>query len=133
LEEGDKLKPRKLTAPGKGKSRGFVIGHCPLPTLGGTGERRANHVVEGIMATSQRVSRGFHRLGLFLAAITMVVGFVLIAMDVVHLKLWDVGANQLPMVIAGFLVGLLEVGLVCLAVYGLVRAIGWIIGGFAAS
>jgi hypothetical protein len=33
-----------------------------------------------------------------LAAITMVVGFVFIAMDVVHLKLWEVRADQLPKV-----------------------------------
>jgi hypothetical protein len=63
----------------------------------------------------------------------MVVGLVLIAMDVVHLKLWEVRADQLPMVITGFLVGLLEVSLACLAVYGIVRAIGWVIGGFASS
>jgi hypothetical protein len=77
------------------------------------------------MAHESRISRGFHRLAIFLAAITMVVGFVLIAMDVVHLKLWDMRADQLPMVIAAFLVGLFEVGLACLAVYGIVRAIGW--------
>jgi hypothetical protein len=76
------------------------------------------------MATSERISRGFHRVGLFLAAITMVVGFILMAIDVVHLKLWDVRVDQLPLLIATFLFGLLEVGLACLAVYGIFRAIG---------
>ena len=32
----------------------------------------------------------------------------------------------------GALVGVVEVAVLCLAVYGIVRAIGWVIGGFAA-
>jgi hypothetical protein len=85
------------------------------------------------MSTSQRVSRGFHRVGLFLAAITMLVGFLVIGLDVVHLKLWDIRLGDVPMVAVALLIGLLEVSLACLAVYGLVRAIGWVISGFVAS
>ena len=44
-----------------------------------------------------------------------------------------VRADDVPMVTSAFLIGLLEVGLACLIVYGVVRAIGWVIGGFAAS
>jgi hypothetical protein len=85
------------------------------------------------MSTSQRVSRGFHRLGLLLAGITLAIGLVLIAIDAVKLKLWDVGPSDVPVVVMGVLAGFIEVGIACLVVYGVVRAIGWVIGGFAAS
>ena len=51
----------------------------------------------------------------------------------VKLKLWDVGWGEVPMLIFGVFVGLIEATLVSLAVYGIVRAIGWVIGGFMAS
>jgi hypothetical protein len=82
---------------------------------------------------SQRVSRGFHRLGLIFALIAPAVRIGFIAHDVVTLRLWEVTYGDLPVVFFGALVGLVEVALVCLAVYGVVRAIGWVIGGFAAS
>jgi hypothetical protein len=83
--------------------------------------------------SSQRVSRGFHRLGLIFALIAGVVRIGFIAHDVVTLRLWEVTYGDLPVVFFGALVGLVEVAVVCLAVYGLVRAIGWVVGGFAAS
>jgi hypothetical protein len=82
---------------------------------------------------AQRVSRGFHQLGLIIALIAGAVRIVFIAHDVVTLRLWEVTYGDLPFVIFGALVGLVEVAVVCLAVYGLVRAIGWVIGEFAAS
>jgi hypothetical protein len=82
---------------------------------------------------SQRVSRGFHRLGLILALIAGAVRIGFIAHDVVTLRLWEVTYGDLPVVLFGAMVGLVEVAVVCLAVYGLVRAIGWVIGGFSAS
>jgi hypothetical protein len=82
---------------------------------------------------SQRVSRGFHRLGLIFALIAGAVRIGFIAHDVVTLRLWEVTYGDLPVVLFGALVGLVEVVVVCLAVYGIVRAIGWVIGGFAAS
>ena len=51
----------------------------------------------------------------------------------VTLRLWEVTYGDLPVVLFGALVGLVEVAVVCLAVYAIVRAIGWVIGGFAAS
>ena len=127
------------------------------------------------MATSQRLSRGFHRLALFLAAIPLFVGGYL---SVVHAvgeaseppeEVWSrpalivEGFGTVPMPL-GFdrltrdeqdeLVDQLEASLrpqwwanfskalgislaitlaASLAVYGVVRAIGWVIGGFAAS
>jgi hypothetical protein len=85
------------------------------------------------MSTAQRVSRGFHRLGLLLAAILFLMGLVMVVADGVHLRLWETKLSDLPVVIGGVLIGLLGLSLACLAVYGIVRAIGWVIGGFAAS
>jgi hypothetical protein len=84
-------------------------------------------------SASRRVSRGFHRVGLIFALIAGAITLVLIARDVVTLRLWEVTYGDLPVVLFGALIGLVEVAVVCLAVYGLVRAIGWVIGGFAAS
>jgi hypothetical protein len=59
------------------------------------------------------------------------IGFI--AHDVFTLRLWEVTYGDLPVVLFGALVGLVEVEVICLAVYGIIRAIGWVIGGFAAS
>ena len=140
------------------------------------------------MSASQRVSRGFHRLGLFLASITLVLGgWITMLLPDWTAPLpakWSVGlVNRQPMPewtssdtgegpiihIAGtnvrmpsnyydqpvaqqqdlmnrliannwrnkfakpFALGLAITLTVSLAIYGLVRAIGWVIGGFAAS
>src|SRR5262245_52286064 len=77
----------------------------------------------------QRVSRDFHRLGIVIALMTGAVSLVLIAHDAVNLSLWEVTYGDLPVV----LVGVVEVAVVCLAVYGLIRAIGWVINNFAPS
>jgi hypothetical protein len=82
---------------------------------------------------AQRLSRGFHRLGLISALIAGAVRIAFIAHDIVTLRLWEVTYGDLPVVLFGALIGLVEVAVVCLAVYGLVRAIGWVIGGLAAS
>src|SRR5262245_64881026 len=82
---------------------------------------------------AQRVSRNFHRFGLVFALIAGVVRIAFIAHDVVTLRLWEVTYGDLPVVFFGALIGLVEVAVVCLAVYGVVLAIGWVIGGFAAS
>jgi hypothetical protein len=71
----------------------------------------------------QRVSRDFHRLGIVIALMTGAVSLVLIAHDAVTLRLWEVTYGDLPVV----LVGVVEVAVVCLAVYGLIRAIGWVL------
>jgi hypothetical protein len=52
--------------------------------------------------------------------------------DAVRFKLWDAGQGDIPVLVAGALIALVGLGLACLAVYGVVRAIGWIIGDFAA-
>ena len=57
------------------------------------------------------------------------VSLVLIAHDAVTLRLWKVTYGDLPIV----LVGVVEVAVVCLAFYGLIRAIGWVINNFMPS
>ena len=81
-------------------------------------------------ATSSRPSRDFHRLGLIFAVIVGAIGLALIAPDAVTLRLWDVSRGDLHIVIIGALIGLVEIVIVCLVAYGLVRAIGWIVGRF---
>ena len=84
------------------------------------------------MSASQRVGRGFHQLGLLLAATLLAIGLPLMVADAVRLELWDAGQGDILMLIAGVLIALVGLGIACLAVYGVVRAIGWVIGDFAA-
>jgi hypothetical protein len=74
--------------------------------------------------TSQRVGRGFHQLGLLLAATLLTIGLPLMVADGVRLKLWDVGQGDILVLVAGVLIALVGLGIACLAVYGVVRAIG---------
>jgi type IV secretory pathway VirB2 component (pilin) len=89
---------------------------------------------------TQRVSRGFHRLGLFLAASPLFAGlawsayFVLAAWRSSPFSWYDFWAESPFDQILMFIVGPVAVAVaVALAVYGVVRAVGWVIGGFAAS
>jgi hypothetical protein len=52
--------------------------------------------------------------------------------DAARFKLWDAGQGAMPLLVAGVLIALVGLGVACLAVYGIVRAIGWVIGGLAA-
>ena len=61
-----------------------------------------------------------------------VVGLPLMVADAVRLKLWEAGQGDIPVLVIGVLIALVGLGLTCLAVYGVVRAIGWLIGDFAA-
>jgi len=71
------------------------------------------------------VSRNFHRLGLLVAAIILMTGLLLIAKDALGLRFWDLIPADIP-ILAGA-IGLTGIGLVSLAAYGTVRAIGWTI------
>ena len=84
------------------------------------------------MSASQRVSRGFHQLGLLLAATLLAIDLALMVAGAVRLKLWDAEQGDIPVLVFGVLIALVGLGLACLAVYGVVRAIGWVIGDFAA-
>ena len=73
------------------------------------------------------VSRNFHRLGLLVAAIILMAGLLLMAKDALGLKFWDLIPADIPILAGGIAIGLTGIGLVSLAAYGIVRAIGWAI------
>lgn len=85
------------------------------------------------MSTAQRVSRGFHWIGFFLSAIVMMIGLASIISDLEHLGLWDVPSKQASKAVAEVLLSMLGLAVACLLVYGVVRAIGWVVGGFTAT
>jgi len=76
---------------------------------------------------NSEVSRNFHRLGLLVAAIIVMAGLLLMAKDALGLRLWDLIPADIPILASGIAIGLTGIGLVSLAAYGIVRAIGWAI------
>ena len=76
---------------------------------------------------NSEVSRNFHRLGLLVAAIILMAGLLLMAKDALGLRLWDLLPADIPILAGGIAIGLTGFGLVSLAAYGIVRAIGWAI------
>ena len=76
---------------------------------------------------NSQVSRNFHRLGLLVAAIILSAGLLLMAKDALGLRLWDLIPADIPILARGVAIGLTGIGLVSLAAYGVVRAIGWVI------
>jgi hypothetical protein len=73
------------------------------------------------------VSRNFHRLGLLVAGIIVTTGLLLMVKDALGLRLWDLIPADIPILAGGIAIGLTGIGLVSLAAYGIVRAIGWAI------
>jgi len=76
---------------------------------------------------NSEVSRNFHRLGLLVAALILTAGLLLMAKDALGLRLWDLIPADIPILAGGIAIGLTGIGLVSLAAYGIVRAIGWAI------
>jgi hypothetical protein len=76
---------------------------------------------------NSEVSRNFHRLGLLVAMIILTAGLLLMAKDATGLRLWDLIPADIPILAGGIAIGLTGIGLVSLAAYGVVRAIGWAI------
>ena len=74
---------------------------------------------------NSEVSRNFHRLGLLVAAIILTAALLLMAKDALGLRLWDLLPADIPILARGVAIGLTGIGLVSLAAYGIVRAIGW--------
>ena len=86
------------------------------------------------MSTSQRVNRGFHRLGLLLAALVWTAHFMFAAWKFSGLSWSDFwAASPLDQILAFYVEPTAVALVVALAVYGVVRAIGWVIGGFTMS
>jgi hypothetical protein len=76
---------------------------------------------------NSEVSKNFHRLGLLVAAIMLMAGLLLMAKDATGLRLWDLIPADIPILAGGIAIGLTSIGLVSLAAYGIIRAIGWAI------
>ena len=76
---------------------------------------------------NSEVSKNFHRLGLLVAAIILTAGLLLMAKDATGLRLWDLIPADIPILARGIAIGLTGIGLVSLAAYCIVRAIGWAI------
>jgi hypothetical protein len=76
---------------------------------------------------NSQVSRNFHRLGLLVAAIIVSAGLLLMAKDALGLRFWDLIPADIPILGRNIAIGLIGIGLVSLAAYGIVRAIGWAI------
>ena len=74
--------------------------------------------------TAERLSRGIHRLGLLLAMLAF--------LGVTLAGLVDVTERDVPM-LATLALYILYAVIVGIFVYGLVRAIGWVIRGFTAT
>ena len=83
------------------------------------------HMLQSL--ADSEVSRNFHRLGLLVAAIILMAGLLLMAKDALGLRLWDLIPADIPILAGGIAIGLTGIGLVSLAAYGTVRAIGWTI------
>ena len=76
---------------------------------------------------NSEVSRNFHRLGLLVAALILAAGLLLMAKDALGLRFWDLIPADIPILAGGIAIGLTGIGLVSLAAYGIVRAMGWAI------
>ena len=74
--------------------------------------------------TAERLSRGIHRLGLLLAMLAF--------LGVTLAGLVDVTERDVPM-LATLALYILYAVIVGIFVYGIVRAIGWVIRGFTAT
>ena len=79
------------------------------------------------MNTQQRIGRGFHRLGIFLAAMVPAILLAVMAgLFVIEVAVAEPTGLSFTLAVV---LGLIFLGLF---IYGVVRAIGWVIGGFAA-
>jgi len=76
---------------------------------------------------NSQVSRNFHRLGLLVASIILLAGLLLMAKDALGLRFWDLIPADIPILGRHIAIALTGIGLVSLAAYGIVRAIGWAI------
>ena len=74
--------------------------------------------------TAERLSRGIHRLGLLLAMLAF--------LGVTYAGFVDVTERNVPM-LATLALYIIYAAIVGIFVYGIVRAIGWVIRGFTAT
>jgi uncharacterized protein (DUF983 family) len=98
-----------------------ALGADPGTEIGGGGMYRGTY--SSPFSSASRHRRRFHRLGIIAAAIAMVTGTAIIVAAVVRLELWE----ALKIVVDFTVIAL---AVVCLAVYLMVRAVGWVLAGF---
>jgi hypothetical protein len=84
----------------------------------------------GTYGSASRLRRRYHRLGIIIAATVMAIGLAVSAAGMARLELWEVLQEDTLAIVLGL--ALTALAAICLAVYGLVRAIGWVIRNFAA-
>jgi hypothetical protein len=84
----------------------------------------------GTFGSASRLRRRYHRLGIIIAATVMAIGLAVSAAGMVRLELWEVLQEDTLAIVLGL--ALTALAAICLAVYGLVRAIGWVTRNFAA-
>jgi hypothetical protein len=89
--------------------------------------------MSAMLSRPQRIRDDFHRLGLFLAGLPLVIGVVLMAFDVVDLDLWHVRRADILTDIGDLALGALGVLLVCSALWAIVRGLGWVVSRFFAD
>ena len=75
-------------------------------------------------STDQKIRRGFHWLAVFLAAILLVLGLVLMTFDVGDFWL---GRADTPISIGDLLLGAVGLLFACVVLWAAVRALGWIV------
>lgn len=84
----------------------------------------------GTYGSASRLRRRWHRLGILIAATVMAIGLAVTAAGMVRLELWEVLQEDTLAIVLGL--ALAALAALCLAVYGVVRAIGWVISSLAA-
>ena len=83
-----------------------------------------------MLSRLQRIRRGFRRLGLFLAAILLTIGLVLMAFDVADLNVWHLRREDFPTASIDIGLGALSLVFACLALWATVRGLGWVVSKF---
>ena len=78
-----------------------------------------------MLSTEHKIRPGFHWLAVFLAAILLAIGLVLMTFDVGDL--WHPGDEDITTSIGDLLLGAAALFFSCLALWAVVRALGWVV------
>ncbi|MGH8525577.1 MAG: hypothetical protein ACREXY_15650 [Gammaproteobacteria bacterium] len=79
-----------------------------------------------MLATEQKIRRGFQWVAVILAACLLAIGLVLTTFDVGDL--WHADGEDIPPTSIGALIlGVVGLLVACVAVWGAVRALGWVV------
>ena len=78
-----------------------------------------------MLSTEHKIRRGFHWLAVFLAAIVLAIGLVLMTFDVGDL--WHPGQEDTTTSTGDLFLGAVGLFFACLALWAVVRASGWVV------